>query len=118
MFRYGTVIIPAVLKVLDANYQITQNAQLNATLNYTDPTCFSANNGTITISSPTGGSGSRISIYNQWRNIVVGNYKLCCTGSQNLQCNHARPVGSDLYAHLKRSSCTYRTYLAAGKRFN
>ena len=43
---------------LRAPLTITQPLQLNATLNYTDVTCFGKNNGTIVITSPVGGSGS------------------------------------------------------------
>src|SRR5664279_423406 len=37
---------------------ITQLAQLNGTVSKTDVSCFGANDGTITISSPSGGSGN------------------------------------------------------------
>jgi gliding motility-associated-like protein len=49
---------PGCFKILNAALLITQNAQLNATLTSTNPTCFGVNNGTITISAPSGGSGS------------------------------------------------------------
>ena len=42
---------------LDGNYEITQPAVLNAVIASTDVTCFGAGDGTITISSPTGGYG-------------------------------------------------------------
>ena len=37
---------------------ITEPAVLNATVNSTNVTCFGANNGTITITGPTGGYGT------------------------------------------------------------
>jgi gliding motility-associated-like protein len=49
---------PGCIKVLNAALQITQNAQMNATLTSANPTCWHSNNGTITITNPTGGSGS------------------------------------------------------------
>jgi PKD repeat protein len=44
--------------VLNNSYQITQPAALTATVTKTDVSCFGANDGTITISLPTGGSGT------------------------------------------------------------
>jgi len=49
---------PACVRVLNGSLSITQPAQLNATVNYTNVTCFGRNNGTIVISAPSGGSGS------------------------------------------------------------
>ena len=43
---------------LNGAYQITQPAVLSAAIASTDVTCFNASNGTITISSPTGGYGT------------------------------------------------------------
>jgi large repetitive protein len=40
------------------NQTITQPAQLNATVNSANATCFGTSNGSITVSSPSGGSGS------------------------------------------------------------
>ena len=44
--------------ILNNSLTITEPAILNANLTYTDVTCFGANNGTITISLPTGGYGT------------------------------------------------------------
>ena len=49
---------PACVIVLDPSRSITEPAALSATLNSTNITCFSANNGTITITAPLGGSGT------------------------------------------------------------
>src|SRR5512133_3121249 len=49
---------PGCVKILNPALQITQNAQMNATLNFTNSKCFNSNNGTISITNPTGGSGS------------------------------------------------------------
>jgi hypothetical protein len=49
---------PACVIVLDPTRIITEPAALSATLNSTNITCFSANNGTITITAPLGGSGT------------------------------------------------------------
>jgi gliding motility-associated-like protein len=43
---------------LNGNLIITQPAELNANLSFTNATCFGKNNGNITISSPSGGSGA------------------------------------------------------------
>jgi hypothetical protein len=49
---------PACVIVLNASLQITEPAILSATVNSTNVTCNGANNGTITISAPTGGYGT------------------------------------------------------------
>ncbi len=49
---------PACVIVVDPTRIITQPAVLSATLNSTNITCFGANNGTITITAPLGGSGT------------------------------------------------------------
>ncbi len=49
---------PACVITLRPALIISQPGQLNATLTFTDVTCFGRNNGTIVISSPTGGSGT------------------------------------------------------------
>ena len=49
---------PACVKILNANYEITQPAQLNATLTANQPTCYNANNGSIVLSAPSGGTGT------------------------------------------------------------
>jgi len=43
---------------LNAGLVISQPGQMNATVTFTDVTCFGKNNGTIVISSPSGGSGN------------------------------------------------------------
>lgn len=49
---------PSCEKVLNGSLQITQPLQMSATVTKTDVTgCFGYTNGSITISSPTGGSG-------------------------------------------------------------
>jgi PKD repeat protein len=48
----------ACVLILNPALVLTQTAVLNATVNHTNVTCFSANDGTITISAPTGGYGS------------------------------------------------------------
>jgi gliding motility-associated-like protein len=58
---FYTVFVRDVVtdNVIDFNtVQITQPAVLGATVTSTNITCFGLNNGTITISSPTGGSGA------------------------------------------------------------
>jgi gliding motility-associated-like protein len=49
---------PGCIKILNAALVITQPAQLNATVNSTNVTCFGKGNGTIVISAPSGGSGT------------------------------------------------------------
>ncbi|MFO7370359.1 MAG: immunoglobulin domain-containing protein [Bacteroidales bacterium] len=49
---------PACVKILNANYEITQPAQLSATLTANQPTCYNANNGSIMLSAPSGGTGT------------------------------------------------------------
>jgi len=49
---------PGCIRTLNAALVITQFAQLNATVTATNVTCFGKNNGSIVISSPTGGSGA------------------------------------------------------------
>ncbi len=44
--------------VLNSSYSITQPGPLTATVTKTDVTCFGANDGSITISSPSGGYGT------------------------------------------------------------
>jgi gliding motility-associated-like protein len=46
------------LLVLNAAYLLDQNPQLNATLTFSNPQCYNTSNGSITIASPTGGTGS------------------------------------------------------------
>ena len=49
---------PGCFVTLNGDLEITEPAQLSATLNYTNLTCNNNNSGTITISNPSGGSGS------------------------------------------------------------
>ena len=49
---------PACVIVLNASLIITEPAVLNASLSSTNVTCFGANNGTISVTSPTGGYGT------------------------------------------------------------
>ena len=49
--------VPTCEVVLSGSLTITQPAVLNATVSSTNVTCFGGNNGSITLSSPTGGSG-------------------------------------------------------------
>ena len=49
---------PTCVKILNPNLQITQRPQLNATVNFTNVTCFNAHNGSITLSSASGGTGA------------------------------------------------------------
>ncbi len=49
---------PGCILILNNNLQLTQNNALNAVLDSSNITCFNANNGTITISGASGGSGS------------------------------------------------------------
>ena len=49
---------PACIRTLNSGMVITQPAPLNAAIASTNITCFGANNGTITISSPVGGYGT------------------------------------------------------------
>ena len=54
---------------------ITEPAVLNATVSSTNITCNGANDGSITITSPTGGYGT-YDYHNQWRNNLAANRKL------------------------------------------
>ncbi|MBN2613531.1 MAG: SprB repeat-containing protein, partial [Bacteroidales bacterium] len=49
---------PSCIRIIDASRTITELPEMTATVSSTNITCFNANNGTITISSPSGGSGS------------------------------------------------------------
>ncbi len=49
---------PACIITLNGSLNVTEPAALNATVAKTNVTCFGANNGTITITSPTGGYGT------------------------------------------------------------
>ena len=49
---------PACIITINGSVNITEPAILNANIARTNITCFGANNGTITISSPTGGYGT------------------------------------------------------------
>ncbi len=46
------------VKILNPALAVTQPVQLNASVAFTNVTCYGKSNGTITISSPSGGSGS------------------------------------------------------------
>ena len=48
---------PTCIRILDAALQVTAKPELTATVASTNVTCNGANNGTITITSPLGGSG-------------------------------------------------------------
>lgn len=49
---------PLCVRTLNPALEITSPQQLNATISHTDLTCFGVATGTITVSSPSGGSGS------------------------------------------------------------
>ncbi|MFZ2339144.1 MAG: PKD domain-containing protein [Bacteroidales bacterium] len=51
-------LYPHCTRVLMSSLSVTQPAMLNAMVTWSMVTCFGANNGSITISSPTGGYGS------------------------------------------------------------
>ncbi len=58
MYRIRDAANTACVIVLNGTLQITEPAVLNANVNSTNVTCFGANDGTITITSPTGGYGT------------------------------------------------------------
>ena len=59
---------PACIRTLNSGMVITEPAPLNAAVASTNITCFGANNGTITISSPAGGYGTyEYSIGGSWQ---------------------------------------------------
>ncbi|MBN1414114.1 MAG: hypothetical protein JW973_03345, partial [Bacteroidales bacterium] len=49
---------PGCIAILDNDLEITEPAPLNAVVTSTNLTCYNNNSGTITISSPSGGSGN------------------------------------------------------------
>ncbi len=64
--------------ILDASFEITEPAVLNATITSTNVTCNGAGDGTITLSSPTGGYGTyEYSINGRYK--LAGKHKLYCT---------------------------------------
>jgi hypothetical protein len=56
--RMRDAMSPVCFRVLNGALVLTGPAQLNATVTSTDIVCFGANNGSILISNPTGGSGT------------------------------------------------------------
>ena len=81
---------PSCVITLDAALQISQPAVLNASLSKTDITCFGAGNGTITISTPTGGYGTYEYTINgggSWQN--TGIYTSLGPGNYNVQMRDA-----------------------------
>ncbi len=74
---------------------ITEPAVLNATVNFTDVTCNGANDGTITISAPTGGYGTYSYSINggaswlgsgNFTNLAPGNYNVRIRDAANISC--------------------------------
>ncbi|HVN59277.1 MAG TPA: PKD domain-containing protein [Bacteroidales bacterium] len=76
--------------VLNASYAITQPALLSATVAKTDVTCNGLGNGTITISSPTGGYGTfeySINGGTSWQ--ASGNFTGLAPGTYNVRMRDA-----------------------------
>jgi hypothetical protein len=81
---------PACVTTLNAMLSITQPNVLSATVNSTDVTCNGANDGTITISSPTGGYGTyeySINGGSSWE--PTGNYTGLTNATYNVQIRDA-----------------------------
>jgi PKD repeat protein len=80
--------------ILNAALAITQPAILNATVNHTNVTCFGANDGTITISAPTGGYGSygySVNGGTSWQG--SGNFTNLAPGTYNIRIRDAVNTG-------------------------
>jgi len=76
------------VKILNGSLQITEPAVLGANVSKTNVTCNGANDGTITISSPTGGYGTyEYSITGTWQ--ASGNFTNLAPGSYNVQIRDA-----------------------------
>ncbi|MBK8884444.1 MAG: SprB repeat-containing protein [Bacteroidales bacterium] len=87
---------PTCMLTLNGALLITQPAVLNATVVSTDVNCFGANNGSIVISSPTGGYGTygySINGGTTWQgsgnftNLVPGNYNVRIRDAVNTACD-------------------------------
>ena len=107
--------------VLNSAYSITQPGLLSATVSKTDVTCNGANDGTITITSPSGGYGTyeySINGGTSWQ--ASGNYTSLIPGTYDVRIRDAAHHGmfSDTLSepgyHRTYSSCTdiYRQYCA------
>jgi hypothetical protein len=84
----------ACVKVLDAALVVTQPAVLNASVAHTNVTCFGAGDGTITISSPSGGYGSygySINGGTSWQG--SGNFTGLAPGTYNIRIRDAVNTG-------------------------
>jgi PKD repeat protein len=84
----------ACVKILDAAVVIAEPPVLNATVNHTNVTCFSANDGTIIISAPSGGYGSygySINGGTYWQG--SGNFTNLAPGTYNIRIRDAVNTG-------------------------
>jgi PKD repeat protein len=84
----------ACVKILDAAVVISAPAILNATVNHTNVTCNSANDGTITISAASGGYGSygySINGGTSWQG--SGNFTNLSPGTYNIRIRDAVNTG-------------------------
>ena len=86
--RMRDALNPACLIILDPALVITQPAQLAGTVGNTNVTCFGANDGTITITNPTGGYGTYEYYNKRWRYMAVIR-QLHSSGTRILQCSDA-----------------------------
>ena len=84
---------PACVIILNGSLQITQPPVLSANVSKTNVTCNSANDGTITISSPTGGYGTyEYSIDGTaWQ--VTGNFMALAPGFYSVQIRDKAHIG-------------------------
>ncbi|MBN2273598.1 MAG: immunoglobulin domain-containing protein, partial [Bacteroidales bacterium] len=81
------------VRTLDPGLTITEPGQLNANLNSTNVTCYNKSDGTIIISSPSGGSGSYQYTINggiSWQ--PSGNYTGLGPGTYNVQIRDAAAI--------------------------
>jgi hypothetical protein len=82
------------IRVLNASLPVTQPAMLNAMVSHTMVTCNSANDGTITITSPTGGYGTyeyTINAGGSWQ--LANVFTSLAPGTYNVQIRDASHTG-------------------------
>ena len=91
--RMRDALNPACLIILDPALVITQPVQLAGTVGNTNVTCFGANDGTITITNPTGGYGTYEYSINggaSWQ--ASGNFIALAPGFYNVQIRDAAHI--------------------------
>jgi len=88
--RMRDAVNPGCILILNPALVITQPAQLAAAFAKTDVTCFGANNGTITITNPTGGYGSyQYTINGGTTWVGSGNFTGLAPGTYNVRIRDA-----------------------------